>query len=195
MQEEKKEKEIQKYNSKNIHHNKKIPKNKISSIVNRLYTKDLRKREQNKIILTKIYTPTFTPFIYTKQEVSKKNKNKEENNKPQTQRNHYYKEEEDESDNDDVKINYNTNYNKNKLCDDIYEEDEEKNNGRYKRISNSQKNFKKVEKLPKHGSSKKMTKSKKYFDKIGRHSDNEDEDNERIVIENALRNRLFKHKK
>ena len=66
--------------------------------------------------------------------------------------------------------------------------------GRYKRISNSQKHFKKVIKVPKKGN-KKMTKSNKNFDKKGVHSDNEDEENERIVIENAFRNRLFKHKK
>ena len=76
----------------------------------------------------------------------------------------------------------------------FYEDDEEKQNGRYKRISKSQKYFKKIEKLPKN-ESKKTVKTKKKLNNKGRYSDNEDEDIEREVIENAFRNRLFKHKK
>ena len=217
LQEEKEEKEIEKFNSKNIHHNKKITKGKINSIVDRLYTKDINKREQNKIILTKVYTPSFTPFIYTKKENIKKNSNKNKkenkNNKSQTQRHFYHKEEtdedkdedEDESDSDDEKNNYKTYYDKNKffedniknddLYEDIYEDIDEKKNGRYKKISNSQRNFKKVEKLNKNGSNKIIKIKKNHNSKVVKFSDNEDEEAERVVIENAFRNRLFKHKK
>ena len=217
LREEQKEKEIEKFNSKNIHHKKKLPKEKISSIINRLYNKDINKREQNKIILTQIYTPTFTPFIYTKKENIKKNKNKNKNEnekeRPLTKRSNYYNEEKDgESDSDEEKNNnYNTtrNYNRFKYLEvgndkrfhiEYEEEDDEKINGKYKRASNSQRHLKKVEKgekgekMPKHGSVK-IIKIKKSSNKHGRNSDNEDEETERVVIENALRNRLFKHKK
>ena len=178
-----------------------------------MYDKDIRRRQQNKIILTQIYTPTFTPFIYTKKENIKKNKNKQEKNenyKPQTGRNHYYHEEKDD-DKDSFsskdKNNFNTYYyynqkNNDKFYDNLfeniyenkYEDDEEKKKGRYKKISNSQKHFKKIEKFPKNGSKKSM-KSEKYLNNKGSYSDNEDEDAERIAIENAFRYKLFKHKK
>ena len=195
MQEEKKKKEMKNYNSKNIHHNKRMSQEKVSSIIHRLYTKDINKRKENKTILKEIYTPTFTPNIYTKKENNiKKAKNKNENH-PQTQRNKYYKEKKEDSDSENEKNMYKTIYedkhnhehnnkklNENLYYDDYEEEEEEKKNGRYKKISNSQKHFKKVEKTKK---SHKNT----------RFSDNEDEETERVVIENAFRNRLFKHKK
>ena len=48
---------------------------------NRLRKKDINKRKQNKIILTKIYTPSFTPFIYTKKENIKKTGTKNDRRK------------------------------------------------------------------------------------------------------------------
>ena len=42
MQEEKKKKEMKNYNSKNIHHNKRMSQEKVSSIIHRLYTKDIK---------------------------------------------------------------------------------------------------------------------------------------------------------
>ena len=42
------------------------PKN--YTAVERLYTQDIKKRKDNRVILTKIYTPSFKPTIYTKRE-------------------------------------------------------------------------------------------------------------------------------
>jgi hypothetical protein len=64
-------------NKKNIHYKKKIPKDQVSSVLDRLYTKDIEKRRQNKQILTKIYTPSFTPFLYTKGDNITKHQKKE----------------------------------------------------------------------------------------------------------------------
>lgn len=66
---------MDKYNKNNIHHNKRLSSEMIPSVLDRLYTKDIKKRRQNQIILTQIYTPTFTPFIYTKKENIRKHPN------------------------------------------------------------------------------------------------------------------------
>lgn len=59
-------------NEKNIHYNKKISSDKVPSVLDRLYTQDIKKRREKKQILTKIYTPTFTPFLYYKEEMKRK---------------------------------------------------------------------------------------------------------------------------
>ena len=53
-------------NKKNIHYRKKLPQKKLPDFLERIYTRDLEKRKEKKQILTKIYTPSFTPFLYTK---------------------------------------------------------------------------------------------------------------------------------
>ena len=61
----------------------------LPSVLDRLYTKDLEKRKQKKEILTKIYTPMFTPFLYTKGIKKQHLKKVENSNKPHTNRNHF----------------------------------------------------------------------------------------------------------
>ena len=92
LKEEKIKKEISLINDKkNIHYHKKLKKKQLPSLLERLYTKDLEKRKEKKIILQKIYTPTFTPSLYTKKNANnfkkrqnatkpKNNVNNEENN-------------------------------------------------------------------------------------------------------------------
>ena len=194
---------MDKYNKNNIHHNKRISSEKIPSVLDRLYTKDIKKRKQNQIILTQIYTPTFTPFIYTKKENIRKHpiQNPKRNDKHKTQthaqqRYHNY------NDEDGYEVN-NTYYNKtidyNYRGQDDDDDDEDnlrvKTNGR-RNISQSKRNIKKKEKLTEldEDNYKAKVKSKKNF-RAGKYSDNEDEELERLVVENAFRNRLFKHRK
>ena len=105
-----------------------------------VYKKDINKRKQNQIILTQIYTPSFTPHIHTKKENVKRNRNinKNEINHNHSQRfrnnNHIYNDEMDDSDNDD---DFYKNSQEN-MYDDEYVEDEEKSfGGKYKKASNS----------------------------------------------------------
>ena len=66
MKKEEIQKEIDSISKKNIHHNKKMSSEKMPSMLDRLYTNDIQKRKENQILLTQIYTPSFTPNIYAK---------------------------------------------------------------------------------------------------------------------------------
>ena len=67
LKQDKIKKEIESINNKkNIHYRKKLPQKKLPDFLERIYTRDLEKRKEKKQILTKIYTPSFTPFLYTK---------------------------------------------------------------------------------------------------------------------------------
>ena len=67
LKQDKIKKEIETVNNKkNIHYHKKLPNKKLPSLLERIYTKDIKKRKEKNQILTKIYTPSFTPFLYTK---------------------------------------------------------------------------------------------------------------------------------
>ena len=174
---------MDKYNKNNIHHNKRLSSEMIPSVLDRLYTKDIKKRRQNQIILTQIYTPTFTPFIYTKKENIRKHPN--QNPKKNDKHNNYY--------------NKTIDYNYRGHDDDDYDEEDNiriKHNGR-KNISQSKRNIKKIERLSdieEDNNFKSKVKSKKNI-KVGKYSDNEDEELERLVVENAFRKRLFRHRK
>ena len=202
LKQEKINKEMEKYNKNNIHHNKRMSSEKIPSVLDRLYTKDIKKRRENQIILTQIYTPTFTPFIYTKKENIRRSEKQKRNGRPkqQVKRNHYYKDEENDNDYNNYNThynNYNSHYNKTNYYNEEDEDEEDdlrvKNNNKY-RMSKSKRNLKKIEKLSDIEDNGIASKSKKTL-KVSRFSDNEDEDLERLVVENAFRNRLFKHRK
>ena len=195
---------MDKYNKNNIHHNKRLSSEMIPSVLDRLYTKDIKKRRQNQIILTQIYTPTFTPFIYTKKENIRKHPNqnpkKNDKHKTQTQANRYHKyNEEDEYEPNNNYYNKTIDYNYRGHDDDDYDEEDNiriKHNGR-KNISQSKRNIKKIERLSdieEDNNFKSKVKSKKNL-KVGKYSDNEDEELERLVVENAFRKRLFRHRK
>ena len=200
---------MDKYNKNNIHHNKRLSSEMIPSVLDRLYTKDIKKRRQNQMILTQIYTPTFTPFIYTKKEnirkhVNQNQQNQKRNDKHKTQthasRYHNYNEEDDYEQNNNYNNYYHktVDYNYRGQDDDDYDEEDNiriKNNGR-KNISQSKRNLRKMERLSdiEEDNNYKTKKSKKNM-KAGKYSDNEDEELERLVVENAFRKRLFKHRK
>ena len=84
LKQDKINKEKESINKKNIHYHKKLPNKKLPSFLDRIYTKDIKKRQEKKQILTKIYTPSFKPFLYTKGNINtiKKRKplNKHNNN-------------------------------------------------------------------------------------------------------------------
>jgi spore germination protein YaaH len=77
MRKQKQEKELKKvtyYPKINKESNLRFKVNpKKYSTIERLYTQDLIKRKEKKQILTKIYTPTFKPQIYTNKNVFNKN--------------------------------------------------------------------------------------------------------------------------
>ena len=205
IQKEKEEKKMNNKKKNNIHNKKKIPSSKLPDIIERLYNIDITKRKQNHTILVKVYTPTFTPCIFTKKGRTRRppNRNdKNEMNNSMVQRSRYHNknsddDDEDDDDDDDDDNNYrhyNNNYNTihennyNNIYDNLYEDvDDDSYEGKNKHHmkTNSQRQFKKVEII----SPKKKNKKNKKI-----HSDNEDGESERVVIENAFRNRLFKHK-
>ena len=150
-------------NKKNIHYHKKLPKKKLPSLLDRLYTKDIQKRKEKNQILTKIYTPSFTPFLYSKGNNNNFQKQQSNNIINNNEDNNTY----NESDN-----NYN---------EDYYEPNTQ--------IINA---CQKGEKMKK--------KIKFNIEENIPIVINEDEENDeivqihnRVVVENALRNKLFHH--
>ena len=150
-------------NKKNIHYHKKLPKKKLPSLLDRLYTKDIQKRKEKNQILTKIYTPSFTPFLYSKGNNNNFQKQQSNNIINNNEDNNTY----NESDN-----NYN---------EDYYEPNTQI-------VNASQKG-------------EKMNKKIKFnIEENIPIVINEDEENDeivqihnRVVVENALRNKLFHH--
>ena len=170
LQEEKLKKEISLINNKkNIHYHKILPKKQLPSFLERIYTKDLEKRKEKQQILTKIYTPTFTPSLYAKRNSNnfkKKNSIKTQNNNIENI----------------VEENLTYNNENQKTYNDIFSEQ-------------SQKSYKIKGKI-------KYNKEKKEQNEIimdKNENENENEENEeeddiiqkRVVVENALRNKLF----
>ena len=197
LQKEKKQKEMEKYNKNNIHNKKRISCQKIPSIIDRLYSKDIHKRKQKKIILTQIYTPTFTPFLYTKKENIRKSQKKIERNdyhKTQSQRNIKVNARKDNFDNNNFSTVYNKKKSEKLLGDDIdrdeFDDEEVKKHNKYRKVY-SKKNLNNLT----INIDKNIPTINDSIYRNERFSDNEDEETERIFIENAYRNRLFKHKK
>jgi hypothetical protein len=194
LKKKKEQKEIDSVNNdKNIHYKKKIPNDQLPSVLERLYTKDLEKRRQNKQILTKIYTPSFTPFLYSKGEPKKFQKRPEQiRNQSATNRNRYnnYK-------------NYNNTIDENHNDEDNDYDDENDSENEYEGKKKKKKG--KLIKIKK-AKSKGKTKALKVRFKVDNHSsDNEDDKvekeeeveevhHDRAEVENALRNRLFRNK-
>ena len=176
------------------------PKN--FTAVERLYTQDLKKRKDKKVILTKIYTPTFQPTIYTRREnfgkYLQQNNRTEYNNRlrnSNAKRNNYIEEDEDDDDNDNNDL-----YESRKIKTQRYRhDDDEDGNNEY--TSNTNKKNKK-------GRKNLSVKKKKIKIKV---SDDEDEDEnedgeqkketkipKKVMnknIENKLRDMLFKNRK
>lgn len=121
LKQDKIKKEIETVNNKkNIHYHKKLSAKKLPSFIERIYTKDLEKRKEKKQILMKIYTPSFTPFLYTKGNITTLKK-KQPNEKQQYENliSNYSKSiEENNEENkpyNETEINYKDNYNEEKI--------------------------------------------------------------------------------
>ena len=149
-------------NKKNIHYHKKLPKKKLPSLLDRLYTKDIQKRKEKNQILTKIYTPSFTPFLYSKGN----------NNNFQKQQSNIINNNEDNNTYNESDNNYN---------EDYYEPNTQ--------IINANQKGEKMKKKIKFNIEENIPMVI-----------NEDEENDeivqihnRVVVENALRNKLFHH--
>ena len=168
LRQEKIKKEIATINNKkNIHYKKKLSNKKLPSLLERLYIKDIEKRKEKKEILTKIYTPTFTPFLRSKRKNNNIQKNQNNNNYNKTIDNY----------NED-NLTYND-------IDTIY--NDEKNYNTIIRSQRSQKLKRKVK--------FNMEENTQYInDNINDFDDSEkeiEENQKRTVVENALRSKLF----
>ena len=177
-------------NKKNIHYNKKMPNDKLPSVLERLYTKDIEKRRQNKQILTKIYTPSFTPFLYSKGDHKKYNKKPENQNRNQSAKNRYnhYKNYNTIDENND---NENSDNNEENHSDNDYEKKKKK---KVKLI--------KIKKAKSKGRTKKVNAKVRFTvdessdddEDRGQKEEIEEIQHDRAEVENAMRNRLFRNK-
>ena len=170
-----------------------MPNDKLPSILGRLYTKDLEKRKQNKQILTKIYTPTFTPFLYSK-DVKKYKKPENNNNRAQSQTNrnryHNYK-------------NYNT-IDENHDEENNYDDNEDNSENEYEEKKKKKVKLIKIKKAKSKGKTKVVSAKVKFNlddssdyaeEKKNEKEDKEEIQHDRAEVENALRNRLFRRNK
>ena len=158
-------------NKKNIHKHKKISAEKIMpSMLDRLYTNDIRKRKEKQKLLIQLYTPSFTPNINFKNINSqkglndKKNKNNKHNSldKKYCNISSFNKNNNDENNNKDIENN-DDNY--------FYEN-----------------NYLNVD--------PKLIYKKMYSQNINYENEEFDPpEEERVIVENAFRDRLFKKKK
>ena len=166
LKEEKIKKEISLINDKkNIHYHKKLKKKQLPSLLERLYTKDLEKRKEKKIILQKIYTPTFTPSLYTKKNAN--NFKKRQNaTKPQNNVN-----------------NEENNYEENMT----FNESQRAYNEIRTDVNMSQKSHKIKGKVKFNHVEKNED-----LDKVEESENESEKIQKRVVVENALRNKLFK---
>ena len=175
LKQEKIKKEIATVNNKkNIHYRKKLPNKQLPSLLERLYTKDLEKRQEKKQILTKIYTPTFKPFLF-----SKKNNNVIKK-RPIIQK----------------QQNTNIYTNNSKTIEDYYDENmiyNETENNQYN-IYNEQKN-EIIQNSQRNQKMKKRVKFNMEENPLDEKKENEEsvqtQIQKRVVVENALRNKLF----
>ena len=129
-------------NKETKYNNKINPKN--YSTVERLYTQDIIKRKEKKQILTKIYTPSFKPFVYTtnyiKNRLNQRNQNirtdinEEENN-------YMFEDNEDTNDEFSEEISRKRNMSVEKRIRNRIEEQENNNMIDNKKIENKLRNF------------------------------------------------------
>ena len=96
------EKELETVNNEqNILYNAKVTSDTVPSVLDRLYTQDIKKRREKRQILTKIYTPTFTPFLYYKEEMKRKLEKKRYNDDDDEDRDEDNEDENDDGDNEE----------------------------------------------------------------------------------------------
>ena len=180
------------------------PKN--YSAVERLYTQDLMKREEKKMALTKIYTPTFRPRLYTNKynlgKILQQNNTKVDKKiriiKKKKRVDDYDDDEEQEEDEDNYenkRFKTLKNYNEREREDDDEDESDEDKYNTKKKNKKGRKNLsvqkKKIKKKPKISESEE--------------SDEEESDGNKIInntkkidgakVEIKLRDLLFKNRK
>ena len=179
------------------------PKN--YTAVERLYTQDLIKRKEKKIVLTKIYTPSFRPTLYTNKynlgRTIQQNNNTKTDNKLKINKNLFEENEEDDEEEED-NVYQPKRYKTLKNFDDKDEDSENDEN-------EEEKNYKKIK--IKKGRKNLSVKKKKIKVKISEDEEEseggEDEENDnsnkiqkykninRKEVGNKLRDLLFKNRK
>ena len=177
LKKEKNDKEMEKYKKNNIHNNKRMSCDKKSSLIDRLYSKDISKRKENQMILTQIYTPSFEPYLFTKKNNMRRSIKKvdKEMIERRTHSQRHFKQKQSK---EIKKLNKNNNISMDDLFEDESEDEDSRNHYKYKKIY-----------------SKKVLDNLTINNNYERFGESEDDEEERIIIENAYRNRLFKHKK
>ena len=177
------------------------PKN--YTAVERLYTQDLIKRKEKKIVLTKIYTPTFRPKLYTNKynidRTFQQNNNTRTDNKLKINKNIFEENEEDEEEEENNNYYQPKRYKTLKNFDDNNDESENDED-------EEEKNYKKIKiKKGRRNLSVKKKKIKISDDEEESEDDVEENDNnnkiqkykniDRKEVGNKLRDLLFKNRK
>jgi hypothetical protein len=179
------QKEIDTIKKTNIHKNKKISAEKLPSMIDRLYTNDIKRRKENQILLTQVYTPTFTPNIYGKKTKFKKIniKKSDKSNKKQNNIKQY---------------NFNANYDNYYLQTTNNKSRNKKKQNKNKSVKNDNDNyfyenyFSKVQQMIQDKNYNNNHKKTKYKEQD---SDSEEEEiQEKVDMESVLRNRLFRYR-
>ena len=182
------------------------PKN--LTTIERLYDQDLKKRKDKRVLLTKIYTPSFQPTLYTKGEdfekILQQNNKAEMKLRKSLAKMHNNYEEESKENKDDIDL-YKYKERKLKTHKNLYEKEDKLNNKKASKPKKKNKKEKEKEKSKRNKSVEKKKVKMKISDDE-EEEDNEDEseseskndkepeiDEEKVGM--TLRNRLFKNMK
>ena len=168
-------------NKENVHYRIKLPSKKLPSLLDRLYTKDLLKRQEKKQILTKIYTPTFTPFLYSKGN-PKRYQNRVVEPKPVVS---------NKNNNNNNFTTYSNTMEDNDISENDYNDENDYEELKYNRAASSKKDEKRAHKV-------RFKVEEDFKENMINIENNEDEESDeeekikkRVVVENALRSKLF----
>ena len=129
-------------NKETKYNNKINPKN--YSTVERLYTQDIIKRKEKKQILTKIYTPSFKPFVYTTNHIKNRLNQRNQNIRTdinEEENNYMFEDNEDTNDEFSEEISRKRNMSVEKRIRNRIEEQENNNMIDNKKIENKLRNF------------------------------------------------------
>ena len=175
------------------------PKN--LTTVERLYDQDIKKRKDNKVILTKIYTPSFHPTIYTKRDLIQIAPQNESSKKTENllRTSQMKKQKDEEEEEEEIKIDRDMDSYQARKIRTKKNHKHKKKDDHDNALTNRPKK-KKSKKVKKNKSAEKKRHKMKIQDEDKDSDDDENEnknadDIEEEKIELTLRNRLFRNMK